>query len=153
MKTGSPEFTREAMSFQDKESRLLLPTLDFPFPLLPLQMMFLFGFFHYGKKDILNRTYTRLFTFGSLQRMLRQAGFTVSALQGIPAPFPLAFGHNSWVGQILLQINQIMAMIWPSGFSSQMYCEAQPSPTLDKLLAWTLEYSIEVISSNEIVQC
>ncbi len=132
-------------------SRLILTTPNVTF--LPLRMMFLFGFFNYGKRGILDRTHTRLFTFGSLQRLLHQAGFTVSALQGIPAPFPLAFGHNSWVGQILLQINQIMAMIWPGAFSYQIYCEATPSPTVDELLERTMKHSRKTVSSPETVQC
>lgn len=132
-------------------SHLILTTPNVTF--LPVRLMFLFGFFNYGKRGILDRTHTRLFTFGSLQRLLRQAGFTITSLQGIPAPFPLAFGRKSWIGKFLLKTNQIMARIWPGLFSYQIYCEATPSSTVDELLAQTMEHSLRTVSSSEIVQC
>jgi hypothetical protein len=113
-------------------SHLILTTPNVTF--LPVRLMFLFGFFNYGKRGILDRTHTRLFTFGSLQRLLRQAGFTITSLQGIPAPFPLAFGRKSWIGKFLLKTNQIMARIWPGLFSYQIYCEATPSSTVERNL-------------------
>ena len=132
-------------------SRLILTTPNVTF--LPLRIMFLFGFFNYGKRGILDRTHTRLFTFGSLRRMLRQAGFDVTSMQGIPAPFPLAFGRNSWIGKFLLKINHILTMIGPGVFSYQIYCEATAAPTVDELLARTMEHSLETVSSPEIVRC
>jgi len=132
-------------------SRLILTTPNVAF--LPLRLMFMFGFFNYGKRGILDRTHTRLFTFGSLRRVLRQAGFTIVSIQGIPAPFPLAFGRSSWVGRLLLSINGILAQIWPGVFSYQIYCEALPSPTVNELLAQTLEHSSKTIPSYDRVRC
>jgi glycosyltransferase involved in cell wall biosynthesis len=132
-------------------SRLILTTPNVTF--LPLRIMFLFGFFNYGKRGILDRTHTRLFTFGSLRRMLRQAGFDVISMQGIPAPFPLAFGRKSWTGKVLLEINRILTLIWPGAFSYQIYCEATPLPTLNEMLARTLAHSDQTVPSPEIVRC
>jgi 2-polyprenyl-3-methyl-5-hydroxy-6-metoxy-1,4-benzoquinol methylase len=132
-------------------SRIILSTPNITF--LPLRFMFLFGFFNYGKRGILDRTHMRLYTIGSLHRMLQQAGFEVISLRGVPAPFPLAFGRTSWIGKILLEINRMLVLIWPGAFSYQIYCEAKPSPTLDDLLAATLEYSAQTVPSNETVRC
>ncbi len=132
-------------------SRLILTTPNVTF--LPLRLMFLFGFFNYGKRGILDRTHTRLFTFGSIRRLLQQTGFEVMSIQGIPAPFPLAFGRKSWIGKALLQINHIMAMVWPGAFSYQIYCEANPSPTVDELLARTIRHSREAVPSQENARC
>lgn len=128
-------------------SRLILTTPNITF--LPMRLMFLFGFFNYGKMGILDRTHTRLFTFGSLHRLLVQAGFEVISLRGIPAPFPLALGRQSRLGKILLEINRIAARTWRGGFSYQIYCEVRPSPTLNELLARTLEHSSQTFSSDE----
>ena len=151
MKTGSPESKPKAIPLREKGSHLILPTLHLT--LLPRRMMGLFSCLNYGKRGLLDRTHTRLLTCGSLRRLFQQAGFAVIDLRGIPSPFHPAFGLESWIGKVLLEIKRILPHIWPSGFSYQNYCGAQPSPTLDKLLAWTLEHSIKVIPSNEIVQC
>lgn len=132
-------------------SRLILTTPNVTY--LPLRLMFLFGFFNYGKKGILDRTHTRLFTFDSLRRLLQQAGFDVTSMQGIPAPFPLAFGRKSWIGKALLKINKIMAMVWLGAFSYQIYCEATPLPTVDELLARTIEHSLQTVPSQENARC
>jgi len=149
----SPESFLESLRHSPclRGSRLILTTPNITF--LPLRIMFLFGFFNYGKRGILDRTHTRLFTFGSLRRLLQQAGFNVISMQGIPAPFPLAFGRKSWIGKAFLEINQILAMIWPGVFSYQIYCEATPSPTVDELLARTLAHSDQTVPSPEIVRC
>jgi len=143
------ENLRQAAS--TRESRLILTTPNVTF--LPLRIMFLLGFFNYGKRGILDRTHTRLFTFGSLQRVLRQAGFDIISMKGIPAPFPLALGRTSRIGKFLLETNRMLIQIWPSGFSYQIYCEAKPTPTLDELLGRTLEHSSQTIPSNDIVRC
>lgn len=132
-------------------SRLLVTTPNVTF--LPLRMMFLLGFFNYGKRGILDRTHTRLFTFSSLRRLLQQAGFDVTTMKGIPAPFPLAFGRQSWIGNVLLEINRILLRIWPRVFSYQMYCEATPLPTVDQLLERTIEHSRKTVSSPEKIRC
>jgi len=49
--------------------------------------MLLFGQFNYGKRGILDVTHTRLFTFGSLRRALRQAGFEILETRGCRLPF------------------------------------------------------------------
>ena len=132
-------------------SRLILTTPNITY--LPLRLMFLCGFFNYGKRGILDRTHTRLFTFSSLRRLLRQAGFNVISTQGIPAPFPLAFGRQSWIGKALLTINQIMARLWPGVFAYQIFCEAAPSPTVGELLERTIKHSLETVPSQENARC
>ena len=41
------------------------------------RLMLLLGQFNYGKAGILDRTHTRLFTFRTLERLLRDAGFRI----------------------------------------------------------------------------
>ena len=58
--------------------------------------MLLLGHFNYGRKGILDRTHTRLFTFNSLRELFEQTGYKVLEMRGIPAPFPrsLAMGGS-----------------------------------------------------------
>src|SRR6266540_2950374 len=51
--------------------------------------MLFFGQFNYNKRGILDLTHTRLFTFSSLRRLLKETGFVIEKEMGIPAPVPL----------------------------------------------------------------
>ena len=55
--------------------------------------MLLFGSFNYGKKGILDKTHTRLFTFSSFKKLVGY-NFEILETKGIPAPFPLVFKIN-----------------------------------------------------------
>jgi glycosyltransferase involved in cell wall biosynthesis len=69
-----------------------------------VRLMLLLGQFNYGKRGILDLTHTRLFTFGSLRRVLNQYGFEVVSERGIPAPYPAAVGDGV-LGRVLLKLN------------------------------------------------
>ena len=69
------------------------------------RLMLLLGQFNYGRAGILDRTHTRLFTFRSLNRLLRDAGLRTREVRGVPAPFPKVFG-DGWVGKGLLAANE-----------------------------------------------
>jgi hypothetical protein len=124
------ERIRKAKSCQ--ESVLIITTPNIAF--LPIRIMLLFGFFNYGKRGILDRTHTRLFTFGSLRRALIASGFEVVKMRGIPAPFPLAVGRG-FLGTSLLRLNTLFCRILPSIFSYQIFAECRPVPTTETLLA------------------
>ena len=96
--------------------------------------MLLAGQFNYGKRGILDMTHTRLFTFGSFRRVLRQAGFQILDTIGVPAPFPLAIG-NTLVSRALLAINGFLIRVSPGLFSYQIFMRIRPEPTLESLLA------------------
>jgi len=113
------------------QARLILTTPNIA--LLPVRLMLFFGYFNYGKRGILDRTHTRLFTFRSLRRILEQHGFKVLVERGVPAPFPLAVGRNSF-SALLLALNQMIIMVSKGLFSFQIYVEADPLPTAAELL-------------------
>ena len=71
------------------------------------RFMLILGHFNYGRKGILDRTHTRLFTFTSLRELFEQAGYEVIEMKGIPAPYPRAVGEDlQWLGRALIKVNQ-----------------------------------------------
>ena len=104
------------------------------------RIMLLLGQFNYGKRGILDITHTRLFTFGTLRRLFEQAGFEVTEVRGLPAPFPLAFGDN-WFARAVLGLNQFLIKCWRSAFSYQIYMHIRPRPSLKSLLDNAYEQS------------
>ena len=95
--------------------------------------MLLFGQFNYGKAGILDRTHTRLFTFRSLRRLLVDAGFRITEIRGVPAPFPKVLG-NGFLGRAALAINQALIRISKSLFSYQIFVIAEATPDVDFIL-------------------
>lgn len=95
--------------------------------------MLLLGQFNYGKRGTLDITHTRLFTFTSLKRILKNAGFNITSIEGIPAPFPLAFGSN-WFSHLLLKLNRLLIRVSRTLFSYQIAVVARPVPTLEMLV-------------------
>ncbi len=104
------------------------------------RLMLLLGQFNYGKKGILDATHTRLFTFRSMNELLKQSGFKVLEMRGIPAPFPKALGDN-FVSRGLLRINELLIKVSRGLFSYQIFVRAQAKPTVNNLLAETIETS------------
>lgn len=106
------------------------------------RLMLLIGQFNYGKRGILDLTHTRLFTFGSFERALRQAGFDVVEKIGVPAPIPLALGDNR-LSRTLLAINRFLIHISHGMFSYQMFLHVRPQPSLAFLLRTAEEHSVK----------
>ena len=102
------------------------------------RLMLLIGQFNYGKRGTLDFTHTRLFTFSSLKRLVREQGFNIVSIEGIPAPFPIAFG-NTILARILLKINSWLIKLSPSLFSYQIAAIIKPMPSLEVLLEQALE--------------
>jgi glycosyltransferase involved in cell wall biosynthesis len=101
------------------------------------RLMLLFGEFNYGKAGILDRTHTRLFTFRSFERLLRDAGLRIRRVRGIPAPFPKALGDNV-VSRTALFINQALIRLSKSLFAYQILIEAETTPDLAFVLSDTI---------------
>ena len=95
--------------------------------------MLLFGNFNYGKKGILDKTHTRLFTFSSFENLLKQSGFKIINISGVPAPFPLVFGNN-FLGNFLIKLNRLLIFFSKRLFSYQIYCEITPKVSIELLL-------------------
>ena len=106
-----------------------------------MRAMLLLGFFNYGKRGILDRTHTRLFTFSSMKHLCVQSNFRVVEMKGIPAPFPLALKDGSVVGKAFVTINQAAIQIWKALFSFQIMCRAVGSPRVEDLLEATERHS------------
>lgn len=111
--------------------KLLISTANIGF--IGPRLMLLFGQFNYGKRGILDLTHTRLFTFASFRRCLEQAGFRIEEIQGVPAPFPLAFGDNRF-SRLLLALNSLLIRAARGLFAYQMFVTATPVPTVPFLL-------------------
>lgn len=106
-----------------------------------IRIMLLLGFFDYGKRGILDRTHTRLFTFSSLVRLCEQSGFEVTRTEGIPAPFPLALGGTSLLARVLTRLNLLGIKLWRGLFAFQILCRCVPSPHIQELLEATERHS------------
>ena len=107
------------------------------------RLMLFLGFFNYGRKGILDRTHTRLFTFGTLRELLEQTGYKILEVKGVPAPFPRATGNN-FVGKSLLALNQLLICISKGLFAYQMFVRAETKPTVQHLLHETIDTSREL---------
>lgn len=124
-----------------KRSELIITTANIGF--FVTRFMLLFGHFNYGRKGILDRTHTRLFTFESLHELLEQAGYRVLEMRGIPAPYPLAIGLN-WISRAFLALNEMLMHVSRGLFAYQIYVRAQAQPTVPNLLAETIDSSDEL---------
>lgn len=121
-----------------KRPEIILTTANVAF--FVTRLMLLLGHFNYGRKGILDRTHTRLFTFNSLRELLQQAGYQIVETRGIPAPFPKALGDNA-LGRGLVRINQFLIAIFRGLFSYQIFIRAYMLPTIPNLLAETVDKS------------
>ena len=101
------------------------------------RLMLLLGQFNYGKAGILDRTHTRLFTFRSFTRALRDAGFRIRRVRGVPAPFPKALGDNA-LARAALWLNRALIALSRSLFAYQIYVEAETTPDVSFVLADSL---------------
>jgi len=104
------------------------------------RFMLLMGHFNYGRKGILDRTHTRLFTVASLRELFEQAGYDVVEVKGIPAPYPKALGDN-FLGHLLLWINKGLICISRGLFSYQIFIRASAKPSVQNLLTETIDFT------------
>ena len=96
--------------------------------------MLFFGFFNYGKRGILDKTHTRLFTFSSFSKLILGANFKIVDVKGMPAPFPLAIGSNIFSNS-LININKSLIFLFKSLFSYQIFMKIRPRASLELLLS------------------
>ena len=90
------------LQFDYSTKKLILTTPNVAF--IVQRLMLLLGQFNYGKAGILDRTHTRLFTFRTIRRLLRDEGFRIVKVTGVPAPFPKVLG-NGLLGKAALGAN------------------------------------------------
>jgi glycosyltransferase involved in cell wall biosynthesis len=124
-----------------KRPEIVLTTANIGF--FVTRFMLFLGSFNYGRKGILDRTHTRLFTFASLKELFNQTGYKVAEVRGVPAPFPTALGDNV-ISRALLAINTALIEIFPGLFSYQIFVRARALPTVKNLLTETISASDEL---------
>ena len=124
----------------NKRPEIILTTANIAF--FVTRIMLFLGQFNYGRKGILDRTHTRLFTWRSLRELFEQTGYNVLEIRGIPAPFPKVVG-NGVFGKIVMAINGFFVKCWGfrSLFSYQIFVRAQARPTVPNLLKQTIASS------------
>ena len=91
------------------------------------RLMLFLGQFNYSRRGILDETHTRLFTFSSLGRLLKESGFTVERIKGIPAPVPLVV-KGARKQKLLMAAQRILGRISRNLFAYQMLIVARPLP-------------------------
>ncbi|RMH55656.1 MAG: glycosyltransferase [Candidatus Hydrogenedentota bacterium] len=129
---------RRALGANSPRIIMTVPNVAF----LPVRLMLLLGQFNYSRTGILDKTHRRLFTFSSFLRLLRETGYDVQRVRGVPAPFPKALGRN-FLSRFLLAFNGIALSVLPGLFSYQIYAEAAAQPTLETLLESAQRHSAE----------
>jgi SAM-dependent methyltransferase len=142
------EQLRRALSL-NPSTEVMMSTANIGF--LVTRLMLLIGQFNYGRRGILDLTHTRLFTFSSFERAVKQAGFDIIETVGVPAPVPLAIGDN-FVSRALLEINRMFIRLSRGFFSYQIFLRIKPQPTLEFLLKTAQEQSEKRAQAIETAQ-
>ena len=129
----SPEsfLAKLRVCYCEDSPRIIITTVNTAFFLNRIAL--LFGQFNYGRRGILDLTHTRLFTFSSFRHILKNSGYEILTVEGIPAPYPLAFGDN-WFSRMLVNINNLLIHCSKNIFSYQVAAVVKPKPTLGLLL-------------------
>jgi glycosyltransferase involved in cell wall biosynthesis len=138
------EDLRTQFTYEPKTIVITTPNIAFVIP----RLMLLAGQFNYGKRGILDRTHTRLFTLRSLLQLLDDAGLKVKEVRGIPAPFPKALGDNA-VARGALGANQLLIRLSRTLFSYQFFVVAESRPTIDFILGDTVRQSAKAEKTLE----
>ena len=94
------------------------------------RIMMLLGQFNYGPRGILDMTHTRLFTFKSFSRLIKNSNFNIINASGIPAPFGLAIGNN-FLSKFLTSMNIFFIKLSKGFFSYQMIFIVEPKLNID----------------------
>ncbi len=81
----------------------------------------------------LARTHTRGCTYRSARHLLRDCGFRLRRVRGVPAPFPKVLG-DGWLGRLAVASNLALIRLSRSLFAYQIFIEADSTPTVDFVL-------------------
>jgi glycosyltransferase involved in cell wall biosynthesis len=106
----------------------------------PVRIIFLLGAFHYGKRGILDRTHTRLFTKRALVRLMKNSGFRVKKIRGFGPPLRDMVSDSLFM-RILDCFLSALARLSPSLFGYQILAELQKMDDVESILEKTLNKS------------
>jgi glycosyltransferase involved in cell wall biosynthesis len=123
------ERLRGKFGFEPQTMILTTPNIAF----IIQRVMLALGQFNYGQSGILDRTHVRLFTFRSIKHLLRDNGFVIDEVRGVPAPFPKAFGDNAF-SRLLVSINLGLIRLSKTLFSYQIYVRCRTTPDVSFVL-------------------
>ena len=129
----SPEkFIDELRSkFDNNPRKVIMTTPNVAF--VVQRLMLALGQFNYGKTGILDRTHTRLFTFRTFEQLLKDAGFRIKQVRGVPAPFPKVLG-TGLLGRAAINANLALIKLSKTLFSYQIFVLAETTPDVDFVL-------------------
>ncbi|MET0591832.1 MAG: bifunctional glycosyltransferase/class I SAM-dependent methyltransferase [Polyangiaceae bacterium] len=130
------EELRAKFDYRPRTLILTTPNIAFAIP----RIMLMLGNFNYGSAGILDRTHSRLFTFRTIRHLLRDSGFKIKEIKGVPAPFPKVLG-NGLIGRSVLGINLALMRVSKTLFSYQIFVEAETTPDVDFVLRDSKEKS------------
>jgi glycosyltransferase involved in cell wall biosynthesis len=130
---GRPEAFMDQIhsQFTYEKQTLILTTPNIAFVVQRLQL--LLGQFNYNHTGILDFTHQRLFTFRGVVRLLRDSGFRIKEVRGVPAPFPKAVGDGP-LGRALVRANLALIRVSKTLFAYQIFIEAEATPDIDFLI-------------------
>jgi 2-polyprenyl-3-methyl-5-hydroxy-6-metoxy-1,4-benzoquinol methylase len=97
-----------------------------------MRLNLLLGRFSYAERGILDITHKRLFTRSSLKRLLRDCGYTVEKIEGVPVPFEVVVGGST--GRMLGHVAAALVAVWPTMFAFQFLVTAKPWPGMKQVL-------------------
>jgi glycosyltransferase involved in cell wall biosynthesis len=130
---NDPESFMEALrrQFDHSPKILVLTTPNVAF--VVQRLMLLLGQFNYSASGILAKSHKRLFTFRGIQRLLRDNGYRVKVVRGIPAPFPKAMGDGP-AARTAIAVHKALIGVSRTLFAYQIYLEAEATPGIEFLL-------------------
>lgn len=133
---NDPEgFLAEVFKILKKEGTLYLSTANICY--LPMRISLLLGQFNYGKRGILDRTHTRLFSIRSLKKMLNHFDFKPRRVIGFAPPIvDLVSRHPLMV--YLENIHAFLARVYPRFFAYNFLVEATRLDDLSDIFRQTL---------------
>jgi hypothetical protein len=97
-----------------------------------VRLNLLLGKFPYAERGILDITHRRLFTRGSLLRMLEDCGYQIEKVLPVPVPFDAVFGGR--LGPPLTRLSRLLCAVWPRLFAFQFMVLCRPRPGARQLL-------------------
>jgi hypothetical protein len=98
-----------------------------------IRVMLFLGNFNYGRRGILDKTHTRLFTLTSFKKLIIDQNFEIEKIFSIPPPFPLVI-KNKFFGNFLLNIFKFLNKIKRRLFAFQFLMIIKSKPNLGYLL-------------------
>jgi glycosyltransferase involved in cell wall biosynthesis len=98
------------------------------------RMSLFFGKFNYGRLGILEMNKKRLFTQNSIKRFLKDNGYKITSVKGIPAPYLKAIPNHKRIAAFLQTVNNGLIYISKGLFAYQIFITAEPALTLPQLL-------------------